>query len=100
MSRTTKWTSEGVPITVTTVQQPGETVAAWRARHEVKVAAALANFPPDANSMLRTSIWTSLGLAQHTTTRRGTLSYAAFIAAHDSDHDLDLGTHPPDLEAA
>ena len=100
MSRTTKWTSEGAPITVTTVRLPGESLASWRARHEVKVAAAMAEFEPDANSMLCTTIWTSLGLPKNTPTRRGSLTYAAFMAAHDSDNDLDLGTYPPDLEAA
>jgi len=97
MARTTRWTSEGVPVTVTTTQKPGETIADFRARHEARVAAAKLNFPEDAGSMVRSTVWTSNALPESTyTVQASGQSYADFAAAHDARNDIALGWYPPD----
>lgn len=98
MTRTSQWISEGAPITVTTTQNAGESLAAFRARHEAKVSEALALFPPDDNSAARASVWTSIGVPQSTyTTRSAGQSWAAFAAAHDARNDSELAEKPADL---
>lgn len=101
MSRTTRWTSEGVPVFVTTTIKPGESVEDFRARHELRVAQARIDFPEDAGTMVRSTIWTWQAIPRSTYTARGTAqSYEAFRDAHDARNDLELDLYPPDLEAA
>ena len=97
MARTSRWTSEGVPVTITTTQKPGESIEVFRARHEGRVAAAKIDFPEDVGSMVRSTVWTSGGLPEDTYTTQGaSQSYAAFAAAHDARNDTELDWWPPD----
>jgi hypothetical protein len=45
----TSWTSSGVPVEVSTTQNPGESVEDWVARHFARVRAKMSSQPPDGS---------------------------------------------------